>query len=112
MYDADLCVQGEPLQSVPAPLTQVDELEAGAGAEEDLDEDDGEVVGTPDSSVGVNEDPSLAEGPQEGPGCRRAAGRCRYPRGAFGYGPKRVTDVEGGRLRQLYLSFLTHSLTL
>ena len=68
-YVTDLRVQGEPLQSAPAPPARVvGEETAAAGPEEDLrgrfvlmNEDDGEIVGTLDSSVRVNEDPSLAE---------------------------------------------------
>ena len=61
-YVADLHVQSEPLQSAPTPLARMDEEEeVGAGPEEDLNENDGEVVGTLDSSAGVNENLSLAE---------------------------------------------------
>lgn len=64
-YLADLRVQGELLQSQSAPPARVVEETATA---EDLrgrfvlmNEDDGEIIGTLDNSVRVNEDPSLAE---------------------------------------------------
>ena len=72
-YVTDLRVEGGPLQSAPAPSTRVVEEEVAADPEEDLrgrfvlmNEDDGQIVGTLDSSVRVNEDPSLAERGHEG----------------------------------------------
>jgi len=72
-YVADLRVQGGPLQSAAAPPTRVVEEDAAAEPEGDLrgrfvlmNEGDGQIVGTLDSSVRVNEDLSLAERGHEG----------------------------------------------
>jgi len=70
-YVADVRVDGEQLHpSLPPAARVVEEAipAAGAGPDEDvrgrfvlMNEDDGEIVGTLDSSVRIHEDPSLAE---------------------------------------------------